>query len=97
MFTFKDFQGIDSKYFTILEKSAYNIILKSNNTGHTWGLQDKSLNNTIRSLVVLHKHNDMDTFHVQLAYHPRTVGQFQRLIKKHDEYQLSKNRRCRKS
>ncbi len=92
MFTFKDFQKIDTNYFTVLEQTAYNIILKSKNTGHTWALQDKSLDSTTRSLIVLHKHNDMDSFHVQPAYHPRTLLQFQKLVKKHDKYQLSKDK-----
>ena len=65
---------------------ARDIILKSNNTGHIWDITCQD-NPRGRSLIINHKHNETDPYHVQPQMHPQTITEAQEMIKKHDEWQ----------
>ncbi len=87
MYEKNDFEQIDKEYFQVLTQTGYHIILKSKNTEHIWDIycQEHSRG---RSLVINHKHNETEPFHVQRKYHPKTVEEAQKRIKKHDKWYL---------
>lgn len=87
MFTTKDFKQIDKEYFGVITKTGYHIILKSKNSGHTWDIYCQESGRG-RSLVISHKHNDFEPFHVQRKYHPKSVEEAQQMIMKHDKWHL---------
>ena len=90
MFDRKDFNCIDREYFQVINETCYHITLKSKNTGHTWDITSTK-NPYGKSIVISHKHNDEDPFHVQPRVHPRSIQEAQDMIKAHDMWQLGKD------
>lgn len=90
MFTQKDFEEID-KRFQVVTKTGLHIILKSL-TGHTWDIYSSDAGYGC-SLVISHKHNDSDPFHIQPNIHPRTVAEAMEYIRSHDRYEKDKRKR----
>ncbi|SFU86682.1 hypothetical protein [Butyrivibrio sp. M55] len=90
MFDRKDLNCIDREYFQVISETCYHITLKSKNTGHTWDITSTE-NPYGKSIVISHKHNDMDPFHIQPRVHPRSIQEAQDMIKAHDIWQLGKD------
>jgi len=88
MYKYSEFDQIDREYFDVINTTLYNIALKSKNTGHTWNINCENLTWGKRKLVVYHKHNDNDSFHLQRHMSPKSVAHAQKLIKEHDEWYL---------
>lgn len=98
MFTRNEFNEIDRKYFQVINETCYHLTLKSTTTGHTWNIMSLG-NSKGKNLIISHKHNDMDPFHVQPCFHPKSVIDAQNMIKDHDIWHLNgrKGKRHRKS
>ncbi len=93
MYIEKDFESIDIKNYTVLNKTAYHIILKHNGTGHIWDIECRELHRGQQQLVISHKHNDDDPFHEQPNMHPKTFTEAQEMIRKHDEWVLDRQKK----
>ena len=87
MITFKEINAISSSYFDIIEKRVDFVVLKSKNTNHFWVIR-KYVSQKYTSIIVEHKHQASEQYHVQQRWHPRDVKGAVRLIKAHDEFQL---------
>jgi len=78
--------AIDSKYFDIIDVSAFCVTLRSKNTGHYWHIENADGAN-YRSCNIFHRHNESDSYH--LHGHSGTFNQCIIQIKEHDRFQLS--------
>ena len=86
MFTEKELNSIDRKYFEIIVISEYDVTVMSKNTKHVWYLHNASgvAGETVQ---IFHKHKANHPYH----HHGRcgTLGKALRDIKSHDEFQLN--------
>ncbi len=86
MFTTKELQSIDRKYFTVIGADAYDVTLISNNTRHVWYIRNVEL--TDRNLcLVYHKHRISHPYHSHSQC--GTLWRAIRDIKTHDQFQLN--------
>ncbi len=88
MFTQKDFGIIikHKRYYDIIAMTGIHIIIKSRKTKHIWDIQNVTLNYGDEKIIISHKHNDLDPFHVQPRMHPRTVMGALTMIRAHDDW-----------
>lgn len=89
MFTKKEIASIDTVYFKVLSKSAFQITLQSKNTLHEWHIlsrEDRIHGKVIRLCIISHRHNHSDAFHIHGQ--SKTLADAMKLIKKHDTFQL---------
>jgi hypothetical protein len=86
MITQQEIKSIDTSYFEILQVSSFAIYIRSNNTGHLWGLLLQQYP-THRSYCVYHKHSQ----HYEYHKHPnaRSVAVAIERIMSHDIFQLN--------
>lgn len=86
MYSQRELDAIDKKYFSIILMNEYDVTLMSKNTHHVWQLHNVELPDG-EITVVFHKH------HVSYPYHThsraRTLGSAIRDIKSHDRFQLN--------
>ena len=90
MFTQEDIGQLNRVYFDIIQITGYHIVVRSRNSKHFWDIECVELFHGGRQIIIKHKHNDSDSFHVQKGCHPRNIREAQNLIKSHDGYFLKK-------
>lgn len=86
MFASEQLSRIDPKYFKIICRDEYDIIIISKNTGHIWNLHcSKDLSD--HSIVIFHKHHKWLPYHG----HGRTTSLRQAIkqIREHDAWQMA--------
>lgn len=82
LYSAKDFLIIYNPYFTVINISENELILKSNNTGHFW----KIYKTPAAYFQIEHKHRESDKFHI----HSACVSLYDCFLEitNHDDYQL---------
>ncbi|MCF0134310.1 MAG: hypothetical protein HUJ72_10625 [Blautia sp.] len=90
MFSEKNLQELDPRYFVILVKDEWDVSIQSRNTGHYWYLHCSGFPEE-ESCVIFHKHRFQHPYHQHGR--ARSLKQAVKSIVKHDEYQL-KVRKC---
>lgn len=95
MFEAKDFKKIDMKYFEIVSKTSYHIIIRSKNTKHYWDIAYVAVTIDRPQIAIFHKHKAEDAFHRQKNFNPRSVEDAQALIKDHDIFHLKREKEKR--
>lgn len=86
MFTSKDIQSIDKKYFTILSSSAFCITLQSNKTKHCWHIVQQSYPH-FTSCQIYHTQKESTPYH--LHGHAANLYLALKKIRQHDSFQLN--------
>ena len=64
MYSREDLLVLTTDYFTVIEFHVDHLIVKSNNSGHTWAMYQTKDN----CIMLMHKHRDSDKFHIQGGY-----------------------------
>lgn len=87
MFSAEDLKVLDSKYFSIITVSDYDVTIMSRNTGHIWYIHNPEYPRE-GTCIIFHKHEASHPYH----QHGRTntLRQAVRSIKKHDRWQMRK-------
>ena len=93
MFTQRELDSIDKKYFAVIVADQYDVTLMSLNTRHVWQLHNVELPDGDVT-VVFHKHHASDPYHTHSR--SRSLGRAIRDIKSHDQFQLNGRKRVRK-
>lgn len=93
MFDTSDFDYLNPKYFIIVYTDAYDITLKSRNTGHYWYLH-LSENPVKTQVIIYHKHEWARPYHFQKRV--ISVRQALQVIKSHDKWQIIQNKKNHK-
>lgn len=93
MFTQKELDAVDIKYFQVLQMSAYAVTLQSKNTHHCWHIVSQSYGKLV-SCQIYHTHQKYTPYHL----HRRSSCMQAAIdaIKTHDKYQLNGRRKKRK-
>ena len=96
MFDAKELESIDSRYFTIIYRDAYDVTVRSNNTGHYWSLHNPEYP-VSGQVIIFHSHHADRTGSVPYHLHGRanSLRQATKSIKSHDRWQM-KGRPARK-
>lgn len=89
MYSQRELEAIDKKYFSIILMNEYDVTLMSKNTHHVWQLHNVELPDE-EITVVFHKHHVSHPYHTHSRV--RTLGSAIRNIKNHDRYQLNGRR-----
>ena len=89
MFATKDLDKIDPGYFTIIYRDAYDVTIKSKNTGHYWSLHNPEYPET-GQIIIFHSHNADRSGRVLYHMHGRanSLRQAIRSIQSHDRWQM---------
>ena len=85
MFSNEDLMCLDPAYFSIITTDAYEVTIKSRNTGHYWYLHNLEYPDQ-GTVIIFHKHKASHPYH----QHGRanTLRQAVRGIRRHDKWQL---------
>lgn len=86
MYTQRELDGLDRKYFYVILADQYDITLLSKNTHHIWQLHFVELPDG-QMIVTFHKHRAWDPYHTHSR--SRTLSRAIRDIKSHDRFQLN--------
>ena len=86
MYTQREIDSLDRKYFSVILADQYDITLLSKNTHHIWQLHSVELPDG-QMIVTFHKHRPWDQYHTHSR--SRTLGKAIRDIKDHDRFQLN--------
>ena len=93
MFSEKELNSIDCKYFNIIQAGCYAVTIQSKNTKHYWHIIHESYP-TYESCHIEHKHKYSDEYHIHR--NQPTLSKAIKEIKKHDKYQLTfRNKKSR--
>jgi len=92
MFTQKDIDRIDRRYFRVIFAGCYGITLQSKNTKHCWYITHEEYG-SYSGCKIYHTHHEGTAYHEH--GHGRTLKSCIRQIQGHDEYQLTKDARKR--
>ena len=86
MFDANELASLDSNYFTVIYKDIYDVIIKSNNTGHYWNLHSLGYPEP-GTVIIFHSHFASCPYH----QHGRATSlrQTVKSIKSHDRFQLN--------
>ena len=90
MFSQKDLDCVDNKYFRILGYNSFCITLQSKNTLHYWHMISQEYGK-IRTIEIFHRHRDTGEYHSH--GHASTVRKAINSIQSHDQFQLTVRRR----
>ncbi len=90
MFDTNDYDQLDRDYFIVICIDAYDVTLRSRNTGHYWYLH-LTESQVGSKVIVYHKHEWKKPYHFQKRV--TTIRQAVRLIKDHDKWQIMQNKR----
>jgi hypothetical protein len=85
MITKSELLSIDKSYFTILQASSFALYIKSNCTGHQWGLLLQQYP-TFRNYRVIHRHKNSQPYHRHKDC--KSVKVAIEMIMSHDSYQM---------
>lgn len=85
-----DIDSINKKYFEIIEKKDYTIVIRSRDTGHYWCLLEQVYNDH-RFFQISHRHHAENPYHIQKSR--PTIADCCEYIQSHDAYHLKKERR----
>lgn len=91
MFTKQALRCVSSKYFRIIDQSAYTITLQSQNTQHCWHILYQSYGKA-ESCLIYHTHKEYTPYH--LHGHAKNIKIAIKKIKEHDMYQMQRNVHC---
>ena len=85
MFSNDDLMWLVPAYFSIITTDAYDVTIKSRNTGHYWYLHNLEYPDQ-GTVIIFHKHKTSHPYH----QHGRanTLRQAVRGIRRHDKWQL---------
>ena len=86
MFSAKEIETIDNRYFTVIMANEYDVTLISNNTRHVWYIHNTEYPES-ESCIIFHKHKAFHPYH----NHGKSSSLWNaiRSIKSHDEFQLN--------
>lgn len=86
MFSTKELEAIDNRYFTVIAANEYDVTLLSNNTRHVWYIHNTEYPEK-ESCIIFHKHRVSHPYH----NHGKcsSLGKAIRSIKAHDEFQMN--------
>lgn len=85
MFSLRELDSIDTKYFKIISKNQNKIEIKSKNTRHCWILIP-TVNHTGKTIKIMHTHFQNRPYHDH--ENAATLYSATKKIKHHDLYQL---------
>lgn len=74
MFTGREYQSIDRRYFRILDREENVIVLMSINTGHCWHLYRPYNNRS--DVIIFHRHENQTEYH----RHGKVVSSIEKAI-----------------
>jgi hypothetical protein len=86
MITQQEINSINTTYFETLQASSFAIYIRSNCTGHSWGLLIQEYP-TFRNFRVYHRHRDNQPYHQHRD--AKSIAVAVERIKAHDTFQLS--------
>lgn len=95
MFSKADINTIDLEYFEVLDQSAFQVTLRSKNTGHEWHILSQEIrlkksDAVVETCTIGHRHHASDPFHEQT--HVKDLNKAQEFIKDHDRFHLDKRK-----
>lgn len=85
-----DIDSINKKYFEIIEKKDYTVVIRSRNTGHYWCLVEQEYNSH-RFFQISHRHHSSGPFHLQKSR--SSIEQCCEYIQSHDLYHMERERK----
>lgn len=85
-----DVDSINKKYFEIIEKKDYTIVIRSRDTDHYWCLLEQVYNGH-RFFQISHRHHATDSYHIQTCR--PSVSVCCEYIRGHDAYHLERTRK----
>lgn len=85
MITTSEIMSLDTVYFEILQASSFALYIKSNCTGHSWGLLIQEYP-TFRNFRVYHRHKDNQPYHQHRS--AKSIAVAVERIRAHDVFQL---------
>lgn len=90
MFSSEDLKCLDPKYFSIITTDAYDVTVKSRNTGHYWYLHNPEYPDQ-GTVIIFHSHHADGTGRIRYHLHGRanTLRQAVRSIRGHDRWQMN--------
>ena len=86
MFSTKELETIDNRYFTVIVANEYDVTLLSNNTHHVWYIHNTEYP-ARESCIIFHKHRVSHPYHNHGK--SSSLGKAIRSIKAHDEFQMN--------